>query len=341
MRIEKRLITKQYLETQFVLLSFFSITYQTNEFYKVIRRYCSICKHTTAHDPVTRTCTKDHSELASTRSKVRDTRTQKSKRQASTTKKIDPTKRVVKYCDTCGRNTYHNQQPLKCMHFHKHDIQVAIQKVIPTSESKPEVTPSPLPSVPKKPKKQTVVATAQPKPKKVKRKPFEHKFHYITWNSKAGGYQLKLKHNSKELQPFFLRIEDALVARTKYFKRTSHRAIGIRLREITFTNNVRKKFRRDPSGNLATEYQFNRYILDDRKYSPITRRNKEAIKEVFEAHARHFNAVVKIYNRLREERFIFELEMEELELKPYMDLYYDEYAWEEAVRQYKEQLSNN
>lgn len=291
---------------------------------KVIRRYCSICKHTTAHDPETLTCTKDHSKIVE-RDPRRDTRTRKSKKQAGTTKKAKPKRRVVLPCSTCGRNTYHDPFSLKCLHLHKSDIQVAIDKVLPKEGNKSKTKPkTPLPE-------------HKPEVKKVLREPFEHKFHYITWNSKARGYQLKLKRNTVELQPFYLHIKDALAARTKYFKTNEHRALGIRLRKATFNESVREKVRIEPSGKIAIEYQFNRYLIDDRKYSPVTRRDKQKIRAIFEEHARQYNAVVDIYNRLREERFMDEIELEELEMKPYVDLYFDKYAWEQAVELYRAQ----
>lgn len=240
------------------------------------------------------------------------------------------TKTIRRHCSICKRMTAHDPVLRVCLKDHD---------AIPERSKAPRVKTKVV-SVKKAPEVSIPAAPMSPKPSKkppakksVKRVNSEHKFHYITWNESAYGYQLKLKFNGVEKQPFHVSLLQSIQKRNAYFKENKKsRPNGMIVRRATYTDAVRSKVRIEPSSHIAVEYQFNRYTLAERKYHPVTRRDNAAIREIFNEHSKAYNKIVDMYNKLREKRFMEELNQEADELLPCLDLKFDLGLWKECAK---------
>nr|CAH7341321.1 conserved hypothetical protein [Vibrio chagasii] len=262
---------------------------------KTIRRHCSICRRTTAHDPILRVCLQEHDANPE-------------KPNASQVKAIKATKKSAQSTKQV------KQKPVE-----------KEAKVVSVKEA-PVVS---VPAAPKSPKS----SKKPPAKKSVKRVNSEHKFHYITWNGSAYGYQLKLNFNGVEKQPFYISLLQSVQKRNAYFKQNKkHRPNGMLVRKVTYNEAVRSKVRIGPSSHIAIEYQFNRYTLAERKYHPVSRRDENAIREIFNEHSKAYNEIAALYNKAREKRFLEELEREAVEMVPCLDLRFDGDLWAKCAK---------
>ncbi|MBF4340752.1 hypothetical protein EAY39_08110 [Vibrio anguillarum] len=148
----------------------------------------------------------------------------------------------------------------------------------------------------------------------------------------AGGWQLKLKKDKKDIQAFAKTLSVALKARNEIYLKANYRPVNLFVNAFDLSV-VSDVFRIGRSGNPLHHYQVHSRQLSDRKYSPKGFNSKVAAEQFATKWIKSYNAIAAIYNGWREEMFLQQIKDEEEQQKPCIETGFDVELWNKAAKE--------
>ncbi|GIB31807.1 hypothetical protein [Vibrio cholerae] len=140
----------------------------------------------------------------------------------------------------------------------------------------------------------------------------------------SGAFQVKLKKERREFQPYAKSLRAAISLRNECYKLANYRPCNLHIKMFDLS-----VIAPHPRGG----FQVHSRRLHDRKYMPRQFASKIDAKNFATRWIKAHNGIASIYNGKRETAFLAQIEQELIEQKPYIEVTFSSELWLESAKE--------